>query len=627
MTAPRSLPSDPHDRLLAMRAKRRLVDGADVETAIEEVDNSQLVPLLEEFVHLPRGRHRTLHLRNPLIGLHLCTQDTGGKIVLERVTDILYFRISPQLRARLDIPEYEDHDQGFEAAYAVVRRIFHAMKDAMNPAPLTPNGHLSRMEANALTAAADVDELAERERRLALFTEFVLDASVRSLHDLLAELTEVSLGIDATPVRTFSRGRRTNGPELATDPDAGWYVREGDHRDPDAPVSDSMRPSPPPVKKGKAKTSLVKKKASLKKKYLFGYDAHLIVTRDAEHDDVVLLDDGTPNPDVLPVLVLGVALDKPGHRPAYNGVKILNRMQERGYQPGYLAGDRAYNNSEPDEWQLPIRAMGYKPVYDYRGDQLGKQAETDGAILVEGRWYCPSMPEPLINATIDLHAERIDQETWIRLIAARRGYRIMPKENADADGYQRMMCPAEAGKAQCPIKPHTLGRGVQPPPLVDPEPSPAGPLKVCRQRTITVSPETGAKHWQALEYGGPEWQKIYFRLRNSVEGHNGYAKNPLAEGIEAAGSRRIRGIAARTILLAFQLAHANRRKIKKWLETLALGGERPRRRTHHKRKTKDRGTWTHPPAIWCRPPDPSPRHPSTNRRTTSSAKSRAPTVR
>ncbi|MFJ1559730.1 hypothetical protein [Streptomyces mirabilis] len=148
-----------------------------------------------------------------------------------------------------------------------------------------------------------------------------------------------------------------------------------------------------------------------------------------------------------------------------------------------------------------------------------------------------------------------------------------------------------ASKAQCPLKPHTLGRGIHLP-LVDPDPSPAGPFKVCRQRTITVSPETGAKHWQALEYGGPEWQKIYFRLRNSVEGYNGYAKNPLAEGIEAAGSRRIRGIAAQTILLAFQLAHANRRKIKKWLETLALGGDRPRRRTHHRRKVKDRGAWT-----------------------------------
>ncbi|MER7837271.1 hypothetical protein ABTY98_15510 [Streptomyces sp. NPDC096040] len=149
--------------------------------------------------------------------------------------------------------------------------------------------------------------------------------------------------------------------------------------------------------------------------------------------------------------------------------------------------------------------------------------------------------------------------------------------------------PAEAGKTQCLIKPHTLGRGIHP--LIDPEPSPAGPVKVYRQNTITVSPEAGAKQWQALEYGGPEWQKIYFRLRNSVEGYNGYAKNPLAEGIEAAGSRRIRGIAAQTILLAFQLAHANRRKIKKWLETLALCGERPRRRTHHRRKTKGPGTW------------------------------------
>jgi hypothetical protein len=126
------------------------------------------------------------------------------------------------------------------------------MKDAMNPSPLPPNGHLSRTEANALTGAADVGELAERERRLALFTEFVLDASVRPLHELLAELAEVSLGIDATPVRTFSRGRRANGPELATDPDAGWYVREGDHRDPDVPpVSVSMRPPAPPARKTK----------------------------------------------------------------------------------------------------------------------------------------------------------------------------------------------------------------------------------------------------------------------------------------------------------------------------------------------------------------------------------------
>ncbi|MET7538427.1 hypothetical protein [Streptomyces sp. NPDC005349] len=111
-------------------------------------------------------------------------------------------------------------------------------------------------------------------------------------------------------------------------------------------------------------------------------------------------------------------------------------------------------------------------------------------------------------------------------------------------------------------------------------------------RSITLAPAEGSKHWQALEYGGEQWQKVHFRLRNSVEGYNGYAKSPLAEAIEAAGGRRIRGIAARTVLLVFQLAHANQWKIKNWIDTLALSGERPRRRTHHRRTTKPLGAWT-----------------------------------
>lgn len=585
------VPKDRHERLLAMRAERRHLSDADVAAAAEEVDHSNLVSLLQEFVHLGRGRPRKLSLRTLLIGLHLCTQFNGGRIILERVTDILLFGISPQARERLDVPHYPDHDQGFEAGYAVVRRLFHAIRKAMDPSPLPTNKRLSRAEATDLGASADLEALALREHRLALFTEFVLDASVRPLKDLLAELSDGSLAVDATPIRTFSRGRKTSGPELATDPDAGWYVREGDHRDPDtAPVAEAMRPPNKRRKNGptekKGKRSSLKKKA----KHLFGYDAALAVTRDARYDEV-LLNDNTPNPNILPALVLGVSLDKPGHGPAYNGLKVLRRLGERGYKPGFLAGDLAYNNSDPGDWQLPVRALGYRPVYDYRVDQLGKQAETHGAVMVEGTWYCPSMPQTLVDATKDLYAERIDREPWTRLVTARKPYRLMPKENEDPEGHQRVMCPAEAGKVQCPIKSRSIGRGIQLP-LVDPEPNPAGPLKVCRQRSVTLAPAEGAKHWQSLEYGSDEWQKVYFRLRNSVEGYNGYAKNPLAEAIEASGTRRIRGIAAQTVLLAFQLAHANRRKIAKWLETLALGGERPRRRTHHRRRTKPLGSWT-----------------------------------
>ena len=46
----------------------------------------------------------------------------------------------------------------------------------------------------------------------------------------------------------------------------------------------------------------------------------------------------------------------------------------------------------PARFHLPARALGCKPVMDYRIDQPGIQANTGGAILVEGTWYCPALP-------------------------------------------------------------------------------------------------------------------------------------------------------------------------------------------------------------------------------------------
>ncbi|WP_155057102.1 hypothetical protein [Streptomyces blattellae] len=107
-----------------------------------------------------------------------------------------------------------------------------------------------------------------------------------------------------------------------------------------------------------------------------------------------------------------------------------------------------------------------------------------------------------------------------------------------------------------------------------------------------MPPEVGAQHHQVFPYGGEDWQRVYFRLRNSVEGFNGFAKDPLYEAIEQPGTRRIRGIAAQTILLAFQLAHANRRKIDRWLATIPPDGHPPRRRPTSRRPTRPLGSWT-----------------------------------
>lgn len=80
---------------------------------------------------------------------------------------------------------------------------------------------------------------------------------------------------------------------------------------------------------------------------------------------------------------------------------------------------------------------------------------------------------PNKDATKDLIGEKIDKRTWIDRIRARTAYLFVPKQRPDAEGHRRVMCPAEANRTQCPLKKHTLGRGIHLP-LIDPTPSPAG---------------------------------------------------------------------------------------------------------------------------------------------------------
>jgi hypothetical protein len=49
---------------------------------------------------------------------------------------------------------------------------------------------------------------------------------------------------------------------------------------------------------------------------------------------------------------------------------------------------------------------------DYRDDQLGIQANSQGALLVEGTWYCPALPGPLITATTGLRDHAITHDLY-----------------------------------------------------------------------------------------------------------------------------------------------------------------------------------------------------------------------
>ncbi|MFE7128343.1 hypothetical protein [Streptomyces sp. NPDC057617] len=575
-----------HASIEKLRSHRKAVLDEDVQALLADLDTTTLVAEIEPLVPNDRGPKRHLNVRGLLLGMSLCSALRSGTVTLCAVADLLAFGLSDAFRTQFDIPWYPDNDYGFEAFYAVVRRLFHKIIDAIDPSPLPKNHRLGLNYAAELEARADRDLLAHKRTLLLRVANHVLGMSLLHAHPLLEGTWGGHYVVDATVVGTYAKGLAADSEETSTDPDAGWYVRTARHEDPLA--LDKLAAPPPQAKKGTKPASKTKKKPRLKKK-LYGFDASLIVARDPEHDGAPL-PDGSANPDVVPALIFAFSVEKPSHRPGEVAIEALQHVDPR-YPRGYLAGDRLYNDQKPENFQLPIRAMGYQPVYDYAKDQLGSKGEFGGAQLIEGNWYCPSMPTHLVTATSDLIAKRIDKQTWIQRIRARTAHLLMPKEKADAEGHRRMMCPAQAQRLQCILKPHTLGSGVEIP-LLDIIPSPTAPPPVCKQRSMTVPPEAGAALWQPLQYGHDMWQRVYFRLRNSIEGVNGFAKDPLHERLESAGTRRIRGIAAQTILLAFQLAHANRRKLAAWADAVALKGERPRRRPTRRRETKPIGTWT-----------------------------------
>ena len=242
--------------------------------------------------------------------------------------------------------------------------------------------------------------------RLEAFINSLIEASVSVLADEERAAFDGCTGLDATPVPLFSRGPSKRTGLSASDPDGGWYVREGDHREREDSKGKPLR------------------------KIAWALEATMPPARPP----------GTP--PAHPDLAIGLALARPGQDPGGTGARVLASIAARGHKPGWPGYDRAYTAALPGRFQLPARALGYRPVMDYRIDQLGIQANTGGAILVEGSWYCPALPGPLITATTRLRDHAITRDLYDQQITARACYQLKRKDGPDADGYQRLSCPA-----------------------------------------------------------------------------------------------------------------------------------------------------------------------------------------
>ena len=518
-------------------------DEDTVTFAAGLIDRSGKAPVLEAALAHRTGRPRPLPVRAVLTALLYLALD-DRPLFLTEVHPVAVLPAASRVPPAARRARYRHHRAGLQGRLPPGPVLLP--RDRVHRGPLRAAGKpaADRRRASGPHQAHGPGQAAAARDRLEALVNALLEASVSVLSEDERAAFGGGTALDATPVPLFSRGPSKRTGLSASDPDGGWYVREGDHREREDDKGKPLR------------------------KLAWALEATIAVTARPP---------GAP--PAHPNLATGLAMTRPGEDPGGTGARVLASVAARGHEPGWLGYDRAYTAALPGRFHLPARALGYSPVMDYRADQLGIQANSQGALLVEGAWYCPALPEPLIAATASLRDHLITRELHDRQIAARARYQLKRKDGPDADGYQRLSCPAAGGHPglMCPLRRASLSPRDGRPKVLQP---PQEPPRLCRQTAITIAPDVGARYRQDLPYGSPAWHARYATLRNTIEGLNGYAKDPAHQALAAPGRRRVRGIAACSLFTALLLMAANIRKIRAWraLTASASTAQRARRR-------------------------------------------------
>jgi hypothetical protein len=237
-----------------------------------------------------------------------------------------------------------------DALYHRVHRAWQRLVAVIDPYPYPKHRLLTKDEWEEVQSKLDHTVAKQKKEKLHQLCNRLLEASygwaLGKDPDAFAGFNNIYC-IDATLVPAYGKRGTTLGSKyVSREANAGWYTREGDHRD-----------------TGQGRRT----------KIVWGYEATLAVLAADSLDDR------------FPRIVLGIGFGRPGVEVAEHARRIFASVVERNHQPGWVVADRAYlPDSKDEKLQIPLREMGFELCFDYTVRQLGISESYRGAIQVEG---------------------------------------------------------------------------------------------------------------------------------------------------------------------------------------------------------------------------------------------------
>lgn len=489
----------------------------------------------------------------------------GQPLEFTNVRDLVFYRLTNDALTQAGIRRFDRVCRNpLKALYAQLLHAFHRVLDPMDPHPDDQQFRCyDKTVWEELENTRDQALVAARKARLAEAGNAFIRATLDTAPKRFMDAWDGTVAVDATHIPMVRKGTSKDSSTASSAPWAGWYVRSH---------------------------AVIRNASKTRETVKWAMDAALAVM-------------ASPGPSGdYPHLVLGMSLDKPGVAPAANGRIAMSNVLAGDYPRGFLVGDQIYYpQSKAEDWNIPMRKVGYAIVGNLSKDDHEIQGEYKGAELIDGIWYCPGMPPALKTATLDYLAEkqhlaaqaaaelaeakkrgraavkaaeeaaakRVNavEMRWREKLARRnKKYRLRPKEAPRDNGSQCFKCPAVGPGAtlDCPLKPRAPQAKKCARTKINTPPKNPGPL-CTNKNSLAIPIEVSAKFVQALPWESPEWQNAYSFPRNTIEAKNAFLKAEDGGSIAATARRRVRGLAAQYILLAIMVAAENVRAVENYL--------------------------------------------------------------